>query len=86
MTVCPNQHRNQRSNTYCNYHARARDLGLKKDRLSTDLYADLREQTVVAHFGDLSEKFVAAADRYISCFLELTAVADLVNLLEGKPK
>src|SRR5215831_2769750 len=34
----------------------------RSDRLTADLDADLRKQAVVAHFGDLAEKLVAAAD------------------------
>src|SRR5215831_3041625 len=34
----------------------------RSDRLTADLDADLREQAVVAHFDDLAEKLIAAAD------------------------
>src|SRR5262245_2763307 len=34
----------------------------RSDRLTADLYADLREKAVEPHFGDLSEKLIAAAD------------------------
>src|SRR5215510_10074237 len=34
----------------------------RSNRLTADLDADLREQAVVAHLGDLAEKLIAAAD------------------------
>src|SRR5215470_20348258 len=34
----------------------------RSDRLTADLDADLREKAVVAHFDDLAEKLIAAAD------------------------
>src|SRR5262249_15585636 len=34
----------------------------RSNRLTADLDADLREQAVEAHFGDLAEKLIAAAD------------------------